>query len=362
MADWSKLPFDLLVLIVRRINFIDDFKRFRMVCQSWRSIYSLKKNNRSCSLLPSLLPLLMLMEEVTRLHDIRKFFSPFNNKTYRINLPELHYGRCWGSSNGWLVTLSLSYKLHLVDPLTHVRILLPSLSEYISLKISNCADLYLSDINVDKVVISSGSSLGDSVVLAICNGNNVAFAKPGGESWTPLQCGHVAVHDAIYFGGKFFVASYLGDVIICDSNGSHLKTVASHLKTEALTYIAEVGGQIYMIRRFTFSTEDADNLDAVTLGFNVYKLDKCNDKFEEVETLGNWSIFVGSNYSFSISGTDYPSYKSNLIFFSDNYFPTSGSPYDVGFYSLDDDHVCPLFEKNLLCSKKYLPVWIKLSW
>ncbi|KAL3812858.1 hypothetical protein ACJIZ3_014126 [Penstemon smallii] len=267
--------------------------------------------------------------------------------THKISLLELQCGRCWGSSNGWLVTLNYKHELHLLDPLTYIRILLSSLLDYIDLKVITFPDLYLSNTNVDKVVISPGSSLGDCVVLAICYGNNVAFAKPGGESWTPLQCGHVAVHDVIYFGGKFYVASNLGDVIICDSNGSHLKTVVSHLKTEALTYIAEVGGQIHVIRRFT---------DAVTLGFNVYKLGKCNDKFEAVKTLGNWSIFVGCNYSSSISGTVYPSYKSNCIYFTDHHSRKIGAPYEMCIYSLDDDDIQPLFKKKILCSKQYVPV------
>ncbi|KAL3830773.1 hypothetical protein ACJIZ3_019575 [Penstemon smallii] len=352
MADWSELPFELLKLISRLSHFLDDYVRFGLVCKSWRAALLLKDKNNSCSLLP----LLMFTENE---NCLRLFCSPFNNRLYQFDLPEIYDRRCWGSSNGWLVTLDAKYELHLFNPLSSVQILLPSLHK-------NLKNLtYNPDVSRDrffkKVVLSSNSSLGNCVVLAIYSYNKIAFAKPGIESWTPLQCSSTSIQDAIYFGGKFYVADSSGDVIIFDSNGIHLKRVALtspfHI---CLTYIAELGGQIHVVRRSMYY--HVEKHVVITCGFKVYKLDQCSNKCVEVKTLGNWSIFVGSNYSFSISGTGYPECISNCIYFTDHYGPTIHCPYDMGTYSLDTDDIKPLFQEDLICLKSYVPTWIKPSW
>ncbi|KAL3844315.1 hypothetical protein ACJIZ3_001718 [Penstemon smallii] len=364
MADWSNLPLDLLMLIARRFNFLDDYVRFGVVCKSWRAVLFHKDSKNSpCSLLP----LLMLTENES--NDLRGFSSPFNKKVYQLYLPEVHGKRCWGSSHGWLITLDAKYQLRLLNPLSRVQILLPSLLKCLDLKNLVCRPEHFRDIYVHKVVLSSNPFLGNCVVLAIYSNNKMAFAKPGDESWTPLQCcPSYAVNDAICFGGKFYVTDSSEDVTIYDSNGNHLKTVALtsslvvYEPDEVATYIAEVGGQIYVIVRIMYDLGDTSVLR--TWNFKVYKLDKCNEKFEMVKTLGNWSIFIGNNHSFSIPSTEYPECTSNCIYFTDDYYnPRVRCSYDMGIYSLDNHGIKPFLQKDLSYLKYSVPVWIKpLLW
>ena len=70
MADWSELHYDLLVLIVRRIAWYEDFNTFRGVCKSWKSAAS--KPNFT-GYWTARIPCLMLAAKEGS--DLRDFFS-----------------------------------------------------------------------------------------------------------------------------------------------------------------------------------------------------------------------------------------------------------------------------------------------
>ncbi|CAA2960997.1 Hypothetical predicted protein [Olea europaea subsp. europaea] len=127
MADWSKLPADVLELIARQPHFVEDRLRFGLVCKSWRMVM-LQADSYSCSLLPWL----MLTEKEES--DMRQVYCPFNQKVYELSLPEICGRRCWGSPYGWLVTVDAAYNMHLLNPLSHVQIFLPPLHKCSNLK------------------------------------------------------------------------------------------------------------------------------------------------------------------------------------------------------------------------------------
>ncbi|KAH7833493.1 hypothetical protein Vadar_006889 [Vaccinium darrowii] len=58
MANWAELVQDLLILIARRVDFVEDFAVFSRVCRSWRSV-AVKENFKGSQQIPWL----MLAEE-----------------------------------------------------------------------------------------------------------------------------------------------------------------------------------------------------------------------------------------------------------------------------------------------------------
>ncbi|KAG8375358.1 hypothetical protein BUALT_Bualt10G0091800 [Buddleja alternifolia] len=364
MADWSNLPADLLLLIAKRLHFAEDYAKISAVCKSWRAII-LQKDNQSCSLLPWL----MLTENESR--DIRGFYSPFNKKVCELYLPEIRGKRCWGSSHGWLITLNTAYEMHLLNPMSRVQILLPPLHICSNLKNLICNPTEFRNTFVYKVVLSSDPLSGNCVALAVYSDNKMAFAKLGDDAWTPLQCCPSVINDVICFGGKFYATDSSGDVISCDMNGIHLKTLPLTSSFEAYeldeitTYIVEIGGKIHVVLRFMYEDRYGDGPFLRTWNFKIYGLDVCTEKWEEVGSLGNWSIFVGSNDSFSVSCYDYPECRSNCVYFSDDYSEryydnsTTFNSFDMGICSLDNHKIQPLFENDSSSSVYSVPVWMK---
>ncbi|KAK4343553.1 hypothetical protein RND71_036647 [Anisodus tanguticus] len=162
----------------------------------------------------------------------------------------------------------------------------------------------------------------------------MAFAKPGDVAWSPLSCIRGHVDDAICYDGKFYAINTFGEVVIWDIAVSLLKKIA-----------------------FTPS-RDVDNLVYI---FYIYKLDVCNEKWEEVKCLGDWSIFVGSNHSFSISCSSYPECESNCIYFTDDFsgaYYDAVHGYDMDIYNLQNGRVKHLLQENKSDFAFSLPLWI----
>ncbi|PSS01043.1 F-box protein [Actinidia chinensis var. chinensis] len=363
MADWSKLPNELLRLIVGRLHLIEDYMRFGGVCRSWHLI-TLEKDSYSCSKLPWV----MFTEKETT--DIREFHSIFSNKIYKLYLPEIFGRRCWGSSHGWLVTIGTDLEMHILNPLSRVQISLPPLHKCSNLKKLICTPKEFRDYFVYKAVISSSPADPNCIVMAIYSDHGkIAFTRPSDKAWTPLECSHVWLEDIIYLNGNVYAVECSRDVLMFDFTGSHLKTIAFAPAQEEggsdyeAKYLVELGGEIYMVIRCLYDTRIIDTPYLRTWVFVVYKLDTCREKWEKVDGLGNWSIFVGSNYSFSVSASDDSECRKNCIYFMDDYCGMYNMPgsYDTGIYDLDSCKVEPYLTDKVSRYAYSVPLWIRPS-
>ncbi|KAF6146093.1 hypothetical protein GIB67_033452 [Kingdonia uniflora] len=73
------------------------------VCRAWRSVTSEKHYYTGVS--GYKVPWLMMAEKEAS--DIRSFYSLSTKKFINISLPEVRGRRCWGSPNGWLITIGI---------------------------------------------------------------------------------------------------------------------------------------------------------------------------------------------------------------------------------------------------------------
>ncbi|KAL8100476.1 F-box protein At2g26160-like [Apium graveolens] len=275
---WSKLPEDLLCLIVDRIVNPKDFIRFRSVCKDWLSAippdyrqftpWLLAKRFKSpvvvlkglCSLLPS---------------DNISLSSLFET--------ELHW-RFWGSFTGWILGQNNNdYRLKLINPLTKVVIDLPRLNHLIR--------------------------------------KGVVYHNPDSDSRNPtigiMAISHrligIASIDGKYNYWKFFADAegvrqsnfvdlvwYKDNIVALRANGTLV--FYDEAKVVRLVYpkpviVRAVQGlgatdQLYLV-------ESAGDLLMVTYRFQVYKLNLDNGNWKYVRDLGRHSLFVGNSYSMS---------------------------------------------------------------
>lgn len=370
MADWSKMPDDPLKLIAEKLHSVEDYVRFGGVCKSWYSIFE----DKECCCPSSKSPWLMLAEKENS--EMRGFYSPLSGKVYEIRLPEVVGKWCWGSPYGWLVTIGTDLDMCLLNPLTRVQILLPSLRACPNLNTlidSSTQGSRSKDIFIYKAVLSSAPSSPDCAVMIIYSDyGRLAFTKPGHQTWTLLESESGPVDDIIYFNGSFLAVNLSWEVWICDISGSQLKTIrfaaapalqdVDEIEYEA-KYLVESGGEIYMVTRNLYDTARRDIPYMRTWTFSVLKLDMCNKRWEEVENLDHCSFFLGNNHSFSTWASDYPEFRKNSIYFTDDYCGFLNIPrnFDMGIYNFQNTQIEHYPVGHDALSMFSAPLWIRPS-
>ncbi|MCI08246.1 ubiquitin-protein ligase, partial [Trifolium medium] len=278
------LPQEIIELISKKITIYADYLRFRCVCRTWNSPVPKIPLH-----LPPQLPWLMLSPN--------SFFNLSTNKIHRVNLP-IPFGptRICGSSHGWLVVLNYTPELSLLNPITRATISLPSLQTFPNL-VADLCDYKHDNLYLIKVVLSSSPSLSDDdfVVFAILNLKEFVFCKKGYDSWVRLRVreNHYRWTDAVYKNGSFYVTSMNGQIAVCDIEGSqvflHENISISHYFI-SMCYTVLAGEDMLLVKQ-------SDDMRSTVTGFAVFKMNWNVLEWEEIQTLGEYSLFIGKNSS-----------------------------------------------------------------
>ncbi|KAF6146100.1 hypothetical protein GIB67_033459 [Kingdonia uniflora] len=334
MANWAELPPELIGLVLKRLIAHDvyDYLSFRAVCHPWRSVASEKHNYAGVSVCK--IPWLMMAEKENS--DVRSFYSLSNNKFYNIHLPEARGRRCWGSPDGWLITLGIDREMHLLNPLTHVQIRLPSQTTFGDQypEKSSFTSEVVREIFIRKAIqLSTPTSTtnGNCIVIAIYSQwGKLAIAKPTDKTWTTLESPFAHYYDVISFKDQVYAIDSYGILRICDITGIQPNVVdfASPIKNYKgcdTLYLVEISGELHLIIRYVFREEDWEDGEpennSVTLGtcfFEIYKMDICTRQWEELDGSSEHALFLGTNCSFSLSVAEYPELKGNCVYFTDD--------------------------------------------
>lgn len=169
---------------------------------------------------------------------------------------------------------------------------------------------------LDKVVTSSVPSSEDCAMVAIYGEySKAAWCTHNCKKWRPLELDFNCLDDLRFCKNKLYIVCSRGHLLEVENIGPNPKVTivapppacvgVDHL------YLAEgSGGSLIMIARYV------DNM--LTYGFKVYKLDSMNSTWLVVDNIGDDMIFLGFNDSLSISSCEFPGYKGNHIYFTDN--------------------------------------------
>ncbi|GAU24931.1 hypothetical protein TSUD_311660 [Trifolium subterraneum] len=351
-VDWSDLPQEIIESISKKLTIYVDYLRFRCVCRSWNS--SVPKTPLH---LPPQLPWLMISHN--------SFFDLSTNKIHHLNLP-MPSGptRICGSSHGWLVILKQTSELTLLNPITGATLSLPSLQTFPEL-VTRVFDYRHNNLYLIKVVLSASPSLSDDdfFAFAILNRRNFAFCKKGYDSWVLLDViENQTWIDAIYNNGSFYVTSMSGGTFaVCDVEGpriSFIQKKTSKYDDNYISYALFDGEDMFLVHRYVTEEEEPQDLepypDMLTEMFWIYKMNWNVLEWEEIQTLGEHSVFIGKNSSLYFSAADFVGCRPNCIYFTDD-----AGKHDFGIYNVSSKRIDPLpcYPHKSNCGFGY-PVWV----
>ncbi|KAF5191357.1 F-box protein skip23 [Thalictrum thalictroides] len=385
------LPDHVLELVVEHLCLPDLF-RFGWVCKLWKSVCDpLQFQNH--------LPWLIGPFNNNKDDDDSSlafdstetaigFFSLRNQRIYKAELPELSNRRICGSlPAGWLMTIHENSEIQLFNPFIMNRlsqtwssaslIYLPPMSKlpgvtteltenelfYVGTSIRVPAAHFrfpskeMRDVCIDNVAMSS-SLITKGTVIMVIQGVDcaLAFYIIGGveQVWTPVsrELGNSLFHDLTYYKGKFFAVHNNGYVVVIDGVKENslfspsLKIVVGRhpFKFADHHYILESSGDLLVVLRYLKALDDSKTWRLYrTVGFKVLKLDFTGRDISwvEVESIGDRSLFLGGNTSFTIQANEFSGCKPNCIYFTDNFYNYNREfgGHDLGVFSLQDGSI-----------------------
>ncbi|KAH0703348.1 hypothetical protein KY285_017626 [Solanum tuberosum] len=381
MGDWSEINYDMLVLIAKRFNLIEDYLNFASVCKSWRRAATNKNFNTNLRRVPWL----MLAEEEG--NSSRQLVSFYNGgMIMKKKIPKATGKRCM-ETMGWLVTVGKDEgEISLLHPFSGAHIELPH---------QNTTKNYHTHYQTGelwtyfhKAVLSASLSETSDYVLMVIEGGVkfLSYWRPGNLRWTRLinKSPHVAHRDVIYFDGKFYAVDWRGQVLVCHIESNHTQVVAQLAREydgEEL-YIVESLGTLFIVVRhgvglrcitddreripLTLTQDDIfDDLDEEltygTTNIRVFEVDLVTGKLTQTKELGDRAFFIGHNASRSVQPLGI---KPNHIYFTDDYWESylsfeEGGGLDMGVFNLADGIILPVpHYKGVSLSPVCPPTWV----
>lgn len=355
VANWAELQQELLTLIAKRVDFLEDFSAFRRVCRSWRSV-AVKENFKGSQQLPWL----MLTEEGRESRDYCPLFSATEgNLIGKLLLPEAQGKRCF-ETLGWFLTVSETRDMNLLHPFTRVQIPLPR----ISTSTKFCT--------IQKAVLSScprvSSKENNNFELVVIDGGQLKFWKPGEKAWTSIETPRGRINDIAYCKGQFYAVGWK-KIFVCDIGGPDVTTVTAQvvgaIPIEILEtnepFIVESNGEVLIVFQDRYVGIEDIYIGGIPRGANrsrsfaVFKMDLSNGGLEELESLGDNALFLGRNASISVRASKDKGIRPNCIYYS-NYF--WGSLIVIGIYDMDKSQDLPRDVKNEPFSNINSAIWV----
>ncbi|XP_055960043.1 uncharacterized protein LOC126661342 [Mercurialis annua] len=384
MTNWSELDCDLLSEIANRINCLRDFIIFGAVCSSWRLV-ALPENFKKSTRVPWL-----LLDRDRDDHSPRKFLNLSKDVIYGINLPKYNLpiynlsnrfsirsnikeNNYVYSSKGWFLNVDNHSQLYLLNPFSLSRINLPD----------SFKEIVKHRLLLNFALSSSPSVASDFMIMIIYYSHgtmNVGFWKNGDCQWTDVDLKlHTCDLDITYHNGRFYIvcdvesgAEYVVHEI--DIHNSQFVSISSKFLNlyPSLLHLCNPYWIVGLSRELMIVTwgldyesrdEDGDIKiieDLYThFEFIIQEIDFEKGSCKKVTNLGHEALFLGFNSSFLVDVSNESKFKSNHIYFAENFQQTYSfkSSVSVGVYSMMDGSYEPLFseaDSGYRCSSQWI--------
>lgn len=274
----------------------------------------------------------------------------------KLPLPVPFNKRFCGSLHGWLVffndqTLTFS----LINPFSSRIIDVSSFTNDLPFQDLDGENDQLHEYNVLKAILSVDSnSSPEKYCLVVIYGynNRLAFYKSCDKSWALKNRHYNGFHDFIFSKSQdiyYAINDLLGVYIFSVSQPYYVKMILRRP-------IVPVMPKLSVPRRYLVESPDGDLLEILRLfrtrkdhdsGFRVLKTRK-SEKWVEMETLGDWSLFLGDNHSICVWASDCVGCRRGCIYFAmemsevhnDGTYYKLNLPIQMFAYNLEDKHIC----------------------
>ncbi|KAK3430805.1 hypothetical protein EUGRSUZ_E02334 [Eucalyptus grandis] len=291
MVNWEELPQEILELIARRLV-IEDFLAFRGVCTSWRSAAAKETYNTK-----SKTPWLMNYVDNQR----AEFCSPPTGRIYPMRVPGSHVRTL--SAPGWILASRGDREYHIFNPLSRVSIELPALK-----KLRRKVCLFHRSEEDAWMAVSPAMHLRRSTVLQL-----------------------------IFYDGLFVALDAAKQIMTFNERKHRMESrlILGQNILEGHPYLVECSG--LLMAAWTIWGEGYGPVKRI----RVFKVDLQKGTEEEVKSLGNASLFLNGNSSFSVefnAESFLLGIKPNHVYFMDNVDEKKKS------YSMDNGEVGTYFD------------------
>ncbi|KAI0519019.1 hypothetical protein KFK09_006458 [Dendrobium nobile] len=375
---WSDLPVDLLHCISSYLHIVD-FLYFSGVCTSWNLAVS---NNALLGIHCSPSPWLLLPSDVGEASDTLTFHDltiqeeeeDGVNIHYRFSsLTDYIFGRrCIGSKDGWLVTLDkMDMQPRIFNPLTKAEISLPSLftipeDKEHRIKLDESSEFYYNEIHPNyatdveifrdvyfrKIVMSSNDQFGTAVViygyiklLALLRPNDKAWVLgPSDQNNKWVNFEDVYYHEEEH---RFYAITHFSAVLAFDLSGQNVEFICPRkydedaAYSEIMNYIAFLFGNLIKIEREVeyvdlSKIKGDESMTVKTIRISIFKLLPDAVAWIPIKDLGDFSLFIGCNQTFSLHHTVAPGIRRNCVYFTDHVENMSPDEVtrDAGYFDL----------------------------
>ncbi|TXG50461.1 hypothetical protein EZV62_022985 [Acer yangbiense] len=194
---------------------------------------------------------------------------------------------------------------------------------------------------------------------------NKCYSSKGGHGYCDVIC----------YKGKFYVIDGKGRITAVDimSDNAVVDKQIANLPKELLAidfleklYLVESAGKLLVVIR---NGVQPIGESYGTYAFQVLEVDLSTNKWSQFKDLGNRTLFLGDNSSFSVEVLDISNIKPNCIYFTNDcqeiyYDHPKGGGKDIGIYNLQDGSVEPYFKSRIKCNLYdpiTPPVWVEES-
>ncbi|KAL6186768.1 hypothetical protein ACLB2K_042887 [Fragaria x ananassa] len=289
---------DLLFLVLDKLLEPIDHVRCDAVCKQWQSLA--KEYNLTTQRWSRVAPMLMISGGSST-----SIFSVSEGKSYikNVQLPYEHKRIC-GSSHGWLAMVDeISLEITLVNPFAQAMapIRLPHFEEFVS-KVILAADPALNPTKEErKIGIASGYQTNYLTFLLM-----LKFIILGKDCVYVSKCVIKSSHSQASLDVRVFMTCsrefrfrYCDEAYLVESTKGHLWHAQS-----CYIGVTQFDGSVLFEKSFrVYKVEFSD-------------IDGCMVKYVEVKTIGDEALFLGKNYSASVSASKLPGYRPNSIYYT----------------------------------------------
>ncbi|CAI9091497.1 OLC1v1026549C1 [Oldenlandia corymbosa var. corymbosa] len=239
----------------------------------------------------------------------------------RLSIPEVIGKRCIEVRFGWLLTLTESGDVTLLNPFSRAQFKLPNIRTLPKPE-NLCYEPCLISIKLG-VLSDNPSRVPNFTLMAIhCHGRALGFWRPGDVVWTKIEAdNHQFVH-ANYYNSKFYVMDDCLNMWVWDE---------------------EEGKLLSIVRVETTCNDDNDDSDgSFDDHFIVLQMENKNDCWEMVNDIGGDALFLGYNAAISFPEAEAKRFgiKGNTIYFAPHFNKTvsivEGGAKNMGIYNFKD--------------------------